>query len=103
MFIRRINQIEKVGCDGQRQFVVRQFRAGEFLRQERGMSRCNCSGVVMRCWSCQRQLFQSESETSCQKPRPAERNSFKGWSRWTAGGSPPFACELSSFIFQWKL
>src|ERR1017187_3874359 len=61
----------------------------------------NSSGVSvgMRCLSCQRQLFQSASETSRQKPRPAEWNSFKDRNRWPDGGSSPAADELSSFIF----
>src|SRR6266536_6726375 len=52
-----------------------------------GIKRCNCSNVVMRCLSCQCQLFQSESETSCQKPRPAEWNCLRSWSRRSEGGS----------------
>jgi hypothetical protein len=36
MLIRRVNQVEKIRRDGQRELVVRQFRAGEFLRRERG-------------------------------------------------------------------
>ena len=36
MFVRRINQVEKIRRDGQRELVVGQFCAGEFLRRERG-------------------------------------------------------------------
>src|ERR1035438_2920209 len=36
MLIHRVNEIEKIRRDGEREFVVRQFRAGEFLRRERG-------------------------------------------------------------------
>ena len=36
IFIRRINQVEKIRRDGQREFGVREFRAGKFLRRERG-------------------------------------------------------------------
>ena len=52
-----------------------------------GISRCNCSGVVMRCLSCQCQSFQSASDTSRQKPRPAEWNCFRSWNRRPDGGS----------------
>ena len=36
MFVRRINQVEEIRRDGQCEFGVRQFRAGKFLRRERG-------------------------------------------------------------------
>ena len=36
VFIRRINQVEKIRRDGERELGVREFRAGEFLRRERG-------------------------------------------------------------------
>ena len=36
IFIRRINQVEKIRRDGERELGVRQFRAGKFLRRERG-------------------------------------------------------------------
>lgn len=36
MFIRRIDQVEKIGRDGERQLVIGQLRAGVFLRRQRG-------------------------------------------------------------------
>ena len=36
MLIRRVNQVEKIRRDGQREPGVRELRAGEFLRRERG-------------------------------------------------------------------
>jgi hypothetical protein len=39
IFIRRINQIEKIRRDAERQLGVREFGAGEFLRRERGQKR----------------------------------------------------------------
>jgi hypothetical protein len=36
MLVHRVNEIEKIRRDGEREFVVRQFRAGEFLGRERG-------------------------------------------------------------------
>ena len=36
IFVRGIDQVEKVGSDGQGQFMVGQFRAGEFLGRKGG-------------------------------------------------------------------
>src|ERR1051325_8192961 len=36
MFVRRINQIEKIRRDAERKFVIGEARAGDFLRRERG-------------------------------------------------------------------
>ena len=36
MFIRRINEVEKIGRDGERELVVGEFRAGVLFRCERG-------------------------------------------------------------------
>ena len=35
VFVRRVNQVKEVGRDGQRQLMVGQLRAGDFLRRER--------------------------------------------------------------------
>lgn len=35
ILVRGIDQVEKIGSNSQRQFVIGQFRAGEFLRCER--------------------------------------------------------------------
>ncbi len=35
ILVRRINQVEEIGRDGQRELVVGQFRAGIFLRRQR--------------------------------------------------------------------
>src|SRR6187397_2181758 len=51
-----------------------------------GNNSCNCSRVLTRCLSCQRQSFQSASETSDQKPRPADLNSLRK-ANGTAAGS----------------
>src|ERR1043166_9071352 len=63
-----------------------------------GIKRCNCSSDVMRCLSCQRQLFQSASGTSDQKPRPAGLNSFRELSVGHDGGSSPLADEFSFIV-----
>src|SRR2546430_17070299 len=52
----------------------------------------------MRCLSCQRQLFQSASETSDQKPRPADLNSLRAFSELPEGVSSPFADEVSFIV-----
>ena len=36
VFIRRINQVEKIRRDAERELVVRELRARQFLRRERG-------------------------------------------------------------------
>ena len=78
VFIRRINQVEKIRRDGRaRACVFASFAPANSSGVSVGRNFCNCSAVVMRCLSCQCQSFQSASETSRQKPRPAERNFFK--------------------------
>src|ERR1043165_975843 len=56
----------------------------------------------MRCWSCQRQLFQSESETLLQKPRPAEWNCLRESKRLRDGGSLPLSDKVSLCIVALK-
>src|SRR2546423_11198319 len=63
-----------------------------------GISRWSCSSEVMRCLSCQRQLFQSASGTSGQKPRPADLNSFRELSLAPDGGSSPIADSVSFMV-----
>jgi len=72
MLVQRVNEIEKIRRDGERELVVRQFRAGEFLRRERGHEALQLlrRGDAMFELPCQ--SFQSASGTSRQKPRPAE-------------------------------
>src|SRR5580693_5664838 len=68
-----------------------------------GKKRSSCSTVVMRCFNCQRQSFQSASGTSCQKPRPADLNCLRlcdltFCDQPPAGGSSPLESELSACI-----
>ena len=92
VLVRRVNQVEEIGRDGQRQLVVGQGRAGELPPASASASAAgSCSTVVMRCLSCQCQSFQSASGTLLQKPLPAERNSLRFPAELRDGGSSPLS------------
>src|ERR1044071_1200927 len=63
-----------------------------------GISFCSCSSEVMRCLSCQRQLFQSASATSDQKPRPADWKVFREFIARGDGGSSLLPEEFSFMV-----
>src|ERR1043165_8147227 len=63
-----------------------------------GINRSSCPSDVIRCLSCQRQSFQSESLTSDQKPRPAGTNLFSDSRALGKGGSSPLPEEVSFIV-----
>src|SRR5437879_3769547 len=63
-----------------------------------GISRWSWSRDVMRCLSCQRQLFHSASGTSDQKPRPAGLKVLRELSSLHEGGSSALDIEISFIV-----
>src|SRR5207253_8846997 len=90
-------RLKKQGVMARASFVLASLVPAYSSGVSDGISRWSCSSEVMRCLSCQQQLFQSASETSDQKPRPADLNSLRAFNELPDGGSSPFADE-DSFI-----
>ena len=99
ILVRRINQIEKIGRDAQRQLVVGQLRAGQFLGRQRGQQRL--------------QLFHRGDpvfhlpapvvpvglpEPRAKTPARRKKRISRIDARWPEGGSSPPADKLSACI-----
>src|SRR5438046_4085152 len=91
-------RLKKQGVMARASFVLASLVPAYSSGVSDGISRWSCSSEVMRCLSCQRQLFQSMSETSDQKPRPADLNSLRAFSELPDGGSLPVADEVSFIV-----
>src|SRR5580693_4100108 len=91
-------RLKKYGVMASASLVFASFAPAYSSGVRVGRNFCNCSTVVMRCFNCQRQSFQSASGTSCQKPRPADLNCFKEVDGWRAGGSSLLADRFSACI-----
>src|SRR5277367_6413236 len=94
-------RLKKYGVMASASLVFASFAPANSSGVSVGRNFCNCSTVVMRCFNCHFQSFQSASETSCQKPRPADWNCFRDSNELREGGSSPLADELSVSMVEW--